>query len=230
MASGFKGFSQDSLTFLQEIRKQNSKEWFDEHREVYDSQLILPFRQLVEALTPNMLLIDDCFETRPAIGKTISRIHRDTRFSNDKTRYRSRLWLTFKRPSNDWKEAPSYFFELSPDMYRYGMGYYCAPRQKMDRFRAAIDQNTKAFSKAIRFFKPPFELAGESYKRSLNKNLPEDIATWYNRKSFAVMNSCPFIEETFSAGLVDTLIKGFDQIAPLYHYLMKLEAKLAEPI
>lgn len=163
MSQSFKGFNQKSLLFIQEVRQQNSKDWFEEHRPIYDEHLVQPFRLLVEALSSTMLLIDDSFVTQPAIGKTISRINRDTRFSHDKSRYRSRLWLTFKRPSKDWKESPAYFFEISPDMYRYGLGYYCAPKQKMDSFRALIDQDLKAFKSVTNCCKPPFELVGEVY-------------------------------------------------------------------
>lgn len=224
MAQGFKGFSQQGLNFLPEVVKLNDKTWFDEHREVYDNGLLLPFRQLVEALTPTMLLIDDSFEIRPSVGKTISRIHRDTRFSHDKSRYRSRLWLTFKRLSKDWKESPAYFFEISPDSYRYGLGYYSAPKQKMDLFRDQIMQDTKAFEKVIKCCKAPFELVGESYKRSLNKTLPPPIANWYNRKNFAVMVTSYQVENLFDKTLTHELSQAFTKLIPLYHYLMKIEA------
>ncbi|MCO6560073.1 MAG: DUF2461 family protein, partial [Gilliamella sp.] len=88
--ANFTGFSQAGLNFLQDAWIKNSKPWFEEHRAIYDNDLVKPFRLLVEQLTPEMLKIDEWFETRPAIGKTISRIHRDTRFSNDKSLYRSR--------------------------------------------------------------------------------------------------------------------------------------------
>ncbi len=110
MAQPFSGFSQQGLNFLQQVRIENDKAWFDGNRDIYDRELLAPFRALVEQLAPGMLAIDPQFETRPAIGKTLSRIHRDTRFSHDKSRYRSRMWLTFKRPSKDWKDAPVYFF------------------------------------------------------------------------------------------------------------------------
>jgi uncharacterized protein (TIGR02453 family) len=99
MTQPFSGFSQQGLNFLQQVRIENDKAWFDGNRDIYDRELLAPFRALVEQLAPGMLAIDPQFETRPAIGKTLSRIHRDTRFSHDKSRYRSRMWLTFKRPS-----------------------------------------------------------------------------------------------------------------------------------
>lgn len=219
----FNGFSQAGLNFLQDAWIHNSKTWFDEHRSIYDNDLVKPFKLLVEQLTPEMLKIDEWFETKPAIGKTISRIHRDTRFSKDKTLYRSRLWLTFKRPNKDWKEAPAYFFEISPDSYQYGLGYYCASKQTMDIFREEIANDTAKFLEMIRCVKKPFELVGESYKRPLIKDQDEKIATWYNRKSLAVMVTNNHIADVLDSDLPNKLIKGFKKIVPLYDYLMRVE-------
>ena len=219
----FNGFTQAGLNFLQDVWIHNSKLWFEEHRAIYDHELIKPFRLLVEQLTPTMLKIDERFETRPAIGKTIARIHRDTRFSKDKSLYRSRLWLTFKRPSRDWKEAPAYFFEISADCYRYGLGYYCASKQTMDIFREEILNNTAKFLEITRCVKKPFELVGESYKRPLIKEQDAKIATWYNRKNLAVMVTNNHIEDVLRADLAEKLAKGFKQLLPLYDYLMCIE-------
>ena len=84
MTQQFNGFSQQGLNFLQQVRIENDKEWFEANRDVYDRELLTPFRSLVAELSPAMLAIDPLFETRPAIGKTLSRIHRDTRFSHDR--------------------------------------------------------------------------------------------------------------------------------------------------
>ncbi|WVD69145.1 DUF2461 domain-containing protein [Orbus wheelerorum] len=219
----FMGFSQAGLNFLQEVKKQNSREWFADNRAIYDNELVKPFRLLVEQLTSGMLAIDEWFETKPAIGKTISRINRDTRFSHDKSLYRSHLWLTFKRPSKDWKESPVYFFEIAPDMYRYGLGYYCAPKQTMDIFRSEINQDPNKFLDVVRCVKKPFELVGEKYKRPLIKDQLEQIATWYNRKDFAVIATSNQIEDLFKPDLAKKLLKGFKQLTPLYSYLMRVE-------
>ena len=223
MSTAFNGFSQHGLNFLQQVRIENDKEWFEANRHVYDQTLLTPFRALVEALSASMLAIDPQFETRPAIGKTLSRIHRDTRFSHDKTRYRSRMWLTFKRPSKDWKDAPVYFFELGPDLLRYGLGYYSANKQTMDLFRHTLQRQQVPFLDVAECCRAPFELVGESYKRPLVKEQDPAIATWYNRKSFAVMATDNQVEKLFSPTLVDTLTQGFLQLEPLYHWLMHVE-------
>lgn len=224
MAQQFTGFSQQGLTFLQQVCRENDKEWFEANRGVYERELLAPFRALVDQLAPVMLAIDPQFETRPAIGKTLSRIHRDTRFSHDKSRYRSRLWLTFKRPSKDWKDAPAYFFEIGPDMLRYGLGYYSANKATMDLFRHTLQRRPQQFLAVAQCCQPPFELVGERYKRLLVKDLAEELSTWYHRKSFAVMVTDPQVEKAFSATLPASLAQGFQQLAPLYDWLMQVEA------
>ncbi|AVJ19770.1 TIGR02453 family protein [Serratia sp. MYb239] len=224
MTQSFAGFSQQGLDFLQQVRIENDKAWFEAHRALYEQTLLTPFRRLVEQLAPAMLAIDPQFETRPAIGKTLSRIHRDTRFSHDKSRYRSRMWLTFKRPSKDWKDAPVYFFELGPDMLRYGLGYYSANKPTMDLFRHTLQRQPQQFLAAAACCRPPFELVGESYKRPLVKGQAAEIAHWYQRKSFAVMASDHQVEKLFSADLAPMLTQAFQQLEPLYHWLMKVEA------
>lgn len=224
MASGFNGFTPQSLTFLSQVRQENSKEWFDAHRPVYETNLLQPFRALVEELSTPMLLIDDMFEIRPAIGKTLSRIHRDTRFSHDKSRYRSNMWLTFKRYSKDWTDAPAYFFELYPDGWRFGLGYYSASRETMAMFRQSMLDKPTDFLEMASCLGSRFELAGERYKRPLIKDLPEELATWYNCKSFAALANRMDLGTLFSDELVASVTQGFSQLAPLYHYLMKIEA------
>lgn len=223
MTTQFTGFSQAGLTFLQQVRQYNDKAWFDEHRAVYDEQLVAPFRTLVDELSLTMLQIDDHFETRPAIGKTLSRIHRDTRFSHDKSRYRSHMWLTFKRTRKDWTDAPVYFFEITPDTWRYGLGYYSATRNTMDLFRQTLRGNPSQFLEVASCLGKTFTLEGESYKRPLIKDQAPELADWYNRKSFAAISTRQDMDALFSGDLVTVLSQGFTQLEPLYHYLMNVE-------
>jgi uncharacterized protein (TIGR02453 family) len=217
-------FSPQSLLFLSQVRQENSKEWFEAHRDDYETGLLQPLRALVEALGNSMLQIDDLLDIRPAIGKTLSRIHRDTRFSHDKSRYRSNMWLTFKRYSKDWTDAPVYFFELFPDGWRFGLGYYRASRLTMEHFRHSLREQPEAFLAIARSLGEQFTLEGERYKRPLVKDQPEELARWYNFKSFAAIANRSDIGTLFSPELATVVAEGFRQLAPLYHYLMQIES------
>jgi hypothetical protein len=117
-----------------------------------------------------------------------------------------------------------YFFELGPDMLRYGLGYYSANKPTMDLFRHTLRHRPQPFVEVAACCRAPFELVGESYKRPLVKEQAPEIATWYNRKSFAVMVTDSQVEKLFSADLIALLAQGFLQLEPLYHWLMQVEA------
>jgi len=223
--SRFRGFSPETINFLRDLKKNNNKAWFEAHKHDYRLLLLEPLQSLVTDLGSFMLTIDPYFEVTPAINKTISRIYRDTRFSRDKTPFRSTMWITFKRPREDWKDAPAYFFEISSDGYRYGMGFYSASKDTMDRFREMIDEKPEVFQKAISFYsqKQPFVVEGERYKRTLDKTKPEEIQIWYQRRNLYLVCNRKVDDRLFSKELIDDLIYGFELIAPFYHFLWNLK-------
>src|SRR4030043_86595 len=93
----FQGFSRKTFTFLRDLGRHNDKAWFEAHRAVYEEYVLQPLRDLVSDLADFMLGIDLSFEVEPVVGKTISRIYRDTRFSKDKSPFRDHMWIAFKR-------------------------------------------------------------------------------------------------------------------------------------
>ena len=226
--SSFSGFSQKSLDLLKQIKMNNSKKWFEEHRSEYEKYLIIPFKQLVSDLTPTMLSMDPDIEVRPAINKTISRIFRDTRFSSDKSLFRDTMWLVFKRPVKDWTVSiPGFYFEISPGMYRYGMGFYNAAPKIMAAFREKIDENPKRFAKVISFMVTDkrYRLEGEKYKRKIPSKYLANIDAWYQMKTFYLADNRKPDKILFSGTLSDELIEGFLLTASLYRYLVEIEVK-----
>ena len=221
----FNGFSPKTLEFLRGIKANNSKAWFQAHRDEYKEYVLGPLRDLVTDLGDSMLDIDPRFEIEPAVNKTISRIYRDTRFSKDKSPFRSTVWFTFMNRKKDWTtHVCGYFFELSVDSYRYGMGFYDAAPSIMSKFREQIDENPKEFLKAISFFGKQriFVLEGEKYRRIIDKNKPEKIRHWYQRKNMYLVCNRNIDDTLFSSKLVDDLIFGFNMIAPFYRYLQRI--------
>jgi uncharacterized protein (TIGR02453 family) len=223
----FQGFSPEALNFLRDIKFYNSKAWYEEHKQDYRQLLLIPFQNLVSDLSGFMLNIDPQFITTPAVDKTISRIYRDTRFSKDKSLYRDSMWLTFRRPTKDWKEAPAYFFEITPQAYRYGMGFYTAPKTYMDKFRESIKTKPERFLKAITFLNQHnnlFVVEGERYKKYHGGDLSEEIRDWFQYKSFYITGNHQIDQSLFSDQLVQDLTAGFGALAPLYTYLWELIA------
>jgi hypothetical protein len=104
------------------------------------------------------------------------------------------------------------------------MGFYNAAPAIMSRFRENIDENPKEFLKAISFLskQKSFVLEGEKYKRIIDKNKPEEIQNWYQRKNMYLVCNRKIDNTLFCNKLVDDLMDGFGLIAPFYRYLTKL--------
>lgn len=219
----FQGFSPQALAFFEELAANNTKAWFDANRGGFETQLLDPLKQLVADLGESMLAIDSELMTIPAVDKTIARIHRDIRFSRDKSPYKTHLWVSFKRPRSDWKDRPCFFFEIAADRYRYGMGYYSASKGTMDTLRRYIEEKPDLFRQAIaQLPQDLFAVEGESYRRPVNPAVPDDLQPWHQRKNlFLVGNRAPN-GRLFSAELLEELAVGYEHLAPFYRILWQL--------
>jgi len=225
----FQGFSRKTFTFLRDLGRNNDKAWFQAHRSAYEEHVLQSLRDLVSDLADPMLGIDLSFEVEPAVGKTISRIYRDTRFSKDKSPFRDCMWLTFKRSGQHWSRyIPGYFLEINPTWYRYGLGFYDAAPELMVRFRRRIDEDPESFLKAVAWFdkQDVFTLNGEKYKRPIGQDKPEPVRTWYQYKSFYLSCDRSIDNVVLSPKLTDQLTKHFTLAAPLYHYVRRLASQV----
>ncbi len=219
-------FEKNTINFLQNLKENNDKVWFKENENDYRRFVLEPLQDLVVDLSDTILNIDDEIETNPAIGKTISRIYRDIRFSKDKSPFRSNMWITFKRPIKDWQDYPGFFFEIAPDHYCYGMGFYNAAIKTMDIFRKKIQLFPEGFRKVISFLnndKSGFTVGGDSYKRILNDTIPDDLKSWYQKKSFYVIKNIEINERLFSDDLLKSLSTDFKMLKPLYRYMLSIK-------
>ena len=83
-------FTDKTFKFLRALARNNSREWFHAHKAEYDAHLRGPFLQLITDLQPDLLGISEHYRADPSgVGGSLFRIHRDTRFSNDKTPYKT---------------------------------------------------------------------------------------------------------------------------------------------
>lgn len=219
----FDGFSLETLKFLSELRENNNKEWFETHKQEYQKYLLEPLQYLAIDLSEDMLAIDPMLVVGP---KAVSRIYRDVRFSGNKSHYKTAMWLTLRRPSKEWMDAPAYFFEIAPSSYRYGMGFYSASPGTMQRFRAAIDKVPEEFLKVVSFYsrQSVFEIEGEKYRKIFDKTKPKEIQDWYQRRNLYMVCNRQIDGDLFSSKLVNNLLSGFNMLAPFYHYLLKLNS------
>lgn len=146
-AAGY--FTKDGLAFLTELKKHNDKAWFEKNKERYETGLRAPGVRLVADLAPVLEKVSEHFvvDVRPN-GGSFSRIHRDTRFSKDKSPYKTHLFMHFRHESGDELAAPGFFLRLGPGESRVGGGVWHPAPPKLALIRDAIAKDASGWSKA----------------------------------------------------------------------------------
>ena len=220
-------FSERTTEFLFENRVTDSKLWFEAHRAEYEDVVLEPLRQLVRDLTPTMLEIDPFFCCEPKIGKCISRIFRDTRFTRDKHIFRDVMWISFGRTRITAEGGmPGYYFELSPLGLRWGCGAYQSSPESMAILRERVLAGDRRFLACQRMLKknPSFYLMDDRYKRSKYPRESEELRRWLDLKSVCLLADGDVATLLPDPALADLLAKDFKAMKPLYDFLMAVES------
>ena len=221
-------FSQESLDFLFINHIQDSRSWFAEHHDEYQTHLIEPLRDLVIDLTPQMLEIDDQFVTEPRIDKTICRIWRDLRYTRNPSLYRDVMWIIFKRDRMHSTDYPGIYFEINCNGFGYGCGFYRPSTSYMYTLRSLIIENHPLFQAALKAYQNQniFQMDGDRFKKPHYPDQPEAVQEWLDRKSIGFYAESDNLEQLFSPDLSQKIGDDLTRLAPIYRLL--LEAALIE--
>ena len=219
--AAYECFSQRTIDFMWSLRFNNNKTWFDLHKDEFSRDFQRPMKALGQAVFER---VTADFGDRGFIHKN-SRIYKDARRVRDGDPYRTNLWFSIERPSEEWTYTPVFWFELAPENWSYGLGYYQARAETMAKLRARIDKNPKVFEKLIAPLdeQDEFVLEGPEYARKKEAPTPK-TAAWYNKKSFSLIHNQANGEELFSPELADRLVTGYTFLMPLYDYFITLDA------
>ena len=218
----FSGFNEETNEYLIGIRFNNNKEWFGEHREMYRQNVHEPIKALADEVFLKMSEMDSHFMEIPKI----SRPNRDIRFSKNKSPYKECKWFFLRgdgRPDITYPR-PTYFFEMSPDWWRYGF-FFAPPPSGMQAYRKRIEADPLGLKKVIDIYNSQdiFEFSGENYKRLFNKDIEEPILDWYQKKYIQFISMHDYSEEVFyRPELSELVFDGFKTLYPIYKYFEDL--------
>lgn len=134
---GFSGFDPDTRRFIAELAAHNDREWFAENRQRYERVVLDRQRAFVDAVGIAFEAVDPRVQCVPAVNRSIFRINRDTRFSRDKSPYKTYSDLFFWI-GNDRRSAPGYFTRIAADEVWVGCGAHSLSPEQLARLRAAI--------------------------------------------------------------------------------------------
>ena len=217
-------FDEQALRFLSENSRQNSREWFQSHKEEYQRSVVQPLAVLTEELALAMHEIDSQIVCDPRIDGSISRIYRDVRFSRDKRLYRESAWVVWTRNKKAYETMPAFYFEILPGGFEYGCGFYSAGTRTMEALRRLVLAGDAGFldaRKSYTVLKRRFLLYGEQYKRHRFPEASPDLWEWLDRKNIGLSRRTDNTAELFSPELTDVLERDFRLLAPVYQFFVR---------
>jgi len=220
LSLGFTGFPDEAPKFLRSLKRNNRRDWFQQRKHLYEQHLKAPMLELVSALNAGLQRFAPDYVTDPA--KAIFRIYRDTRFSADKTPYKTHVAATFSRRGPERLKTGGFYFSIAPDQIEVAGGIYHPEPDTMLLIRTHIAETHMELRRILANKKTRTlvgQLQGQELTRAPKGFDPAHPAiAWIKMKDWILDTTLDGSLAT-SSKLYDEILDRFRAIAPLIGYL-----------
>ncbi|MGD2064657.1 MAG: DUF2461 domain-containing protein [Nitrospirota bacterium] len=224
MARSFSGFPKELFAFLEELARNNNREWFGANKRRYEADVVEPVLRFIEAVGVEVLpRISKSFVADPRkSGGSMFRIFRDTRFSHDKRPYKENVGCQFRHVLGRDVHAPGFYVHLEPGRVFVGAGAWKPAQPALEQMRAAIVARPEAWSRVIE--DPELSshfggIEGESLKRP-PKGIDADhphIEDLKRKSHFVLKDVAP--SRVLRPAFLDDVEETFTRASPLMRLL-----------
>ncbi len=225
----FTGFSKDTTAFFQELALNNKRSWFEAHRERYQQQVIVPAQAFVMAMGNRLAKLAPSIIADPRSNGSgsIYRIHRDVRFSKDKTPFKTNLGIFFWHGAPRKGNQPGFYFHLEAENLALYAGSYVFEKNILERYRQAVthsDRGQQLLRAVKKLESMPGYQAGEAYYKRIPKgySAEQDPRNFLLYNTFYVMYASTLPKELYSAELVEYCYGHFKNMYPVLQWLIAL--------
>src|SRR5437773_3742182 len=139
----FPGLPKEGLQFLRSLKRNNNREWFQKHKSIYETQVKQPMESLIESMATEFQRFAPEMVASPKASAY--RIYRDTRFSKDKSPYKTHVAAVFPRSGLGKHEGAGFYLHIAPPEVLIGGGLYMPLPEDLAVVREHIATNTKSF-------------------------------------------------------------------------------------
>lgn len=218
----FAGFPIETSRFLAELAENNEREWFKENKHRYESGVLEPALEFINAMGPRIEKISPHFT---AIGKrtggSLMRVYRDTRFSKNKTPYKTNIGVQFRHELGKDAHAPGFYLHIQPRNCFLGTGIWRPDSSSLAAIRTSIAENSGVWKRArdSKPFAEQFRFGGDQLKRpprgyAADHPYLEDL----KRKDFIAVSEFP-IGRIRSKDFIDEVATRYATAKPLMKFL-----------
>ena len=188
MSKTFAGFSKKMPAFFRGLERNNTREWFAPRKEVYESEVRGPMVELVSLVNEDLKR----FAMDNAVAdpkRAIYRVYRDTRFSKDKTPYKTHIAATFPRKGLPKHCGAGFYFSVSHKSVEVAGGMYMPGPEELGAIRRAVVERSSEFLKLVKakgLVKKMGSLAGEKLKRPAKgfEDAPAELSEFLKHKQW----------------------------------------------
>ncbi|MDE5842429.1 MAG: DUF2461 domain-containing protein [Muribaculaceae bacterium] len=203
------------LDFLTALRSNNNREWFNTHKDEY-----LLVKQKIESFTAELIEILKGIEPEASMlrpSDCLYRIYRDTRFSTDKTPYKTHIGIYLNPKGGKKSEYCGYYVHIEPGDCFVAGGSWWPPAPLLKAIRKDIYDNAEEYLGIINNpdFKAKFPSVGDDFLKTSPKGYPKDweYIDLLKPRSFTAFTKIP--ERTLtSKGLLKVIREDFDLLKP----------------
>jgi uncharacterized protein (TIGR02453 family) len=228
-------FTPATFRFLRALKRNNRRDWFHAHKDAYEAHVRTPCLRLITDLGEPLRAISPVLVANPrSVGGSLFRIHRDTRFSNDKSPYKTYAGMSFyhlatratARGSGGTAamgrlDAPVLYLHLAPGDSFTGGGIWHPQPETLKRIRDFLLDNPRTWKAVSRdkAFRRVFELTGDALSRPPRGYDPaHELIEDLKRKDF--VTGAPLTDaELMQPDLLKVLVRRFRLMRPFIEYL-----------
>lgn len=222
----FEGFPKASVKFFTDLAQNNTKAWFEAHREDYENNVVLPAEQFVAAMGARLQKLSPEVNADPRVNRSLFRLNRDTRFSKDKTPYKTHMGIMFWEGSRPRMECSCYYMHLEPPKLMLGIGLYQFTPELLEVYRGACvhPQHGPALAKIAKQLEAKgYALGGKFYKkvpRGFDADHPNAELLLHNGMHAGLETKIP--AEFYSPKLLDHCFAHYKNMSPLHKWLVEV--------
>jgi uncharacterized protein (TIGR02453 family) len=223
-ATRYATFKPVTIKFLRELKKNNNRDWFNENKPRYEEDVLDVALNFIQSMHDPLKAFAPHFTAIPKrMGGSLMRVYRDTRFSKNKTPYKTNIGIQFRHEQAKDVHAPGFYLHIDPDEVFLAVGLWRPEATALAAIRDRISVKQAEWLRARddKVFNRHFSLGGQSLTRpprGFDKEHPliEDL----KRKDFIAVKSMNLGEAT-QPRFQQQVETAFKAATPLMQFLCK---------
>lgn len=224
MAGRYARFRPETLRFLEELAANNNRDWFRENKARYEEQVLDVALRFIQSMQGPLHELAPHFVALPTrVGGSLMRVYRDTRFSRNKTPYKTNIGIQFRHEQARDVHSPGYYVHIDPEQAFVGVGMWRPDSEPLRGIRERIAAKPEEWRRATsdKSFRRHFDLGGETLKRPPRGFDPaHECIDDIKRKSFIAVRQFD-VSDCLKPQFQRTVESSFRMAEPFMRFLCK---------